>query len=98
MDTSKGAQEVVFDFRPTIKGRHIYKVRVPPLAKEKIVENNQRTAMSMVVEPGIHVLYLEGTLRAEDGALVNRFLAKDPDLEFCALVQTRANLFLKRTK
>ena len=51
----------------------------------------------MVVEPGIRVLYVEGTLRAEYGALVDRFLAKDPDLEFCALVQTRPNVFLKRT-
>ena len=43
----------------------------------------------MVVEPGMRVLYLEGTLRAEYGALVDRFLAKDPDLEFYSLVQTR---------
>jgi len=28
---------------------------------------------------------------------VQRFLAKDPDLEFCALVQTRPNFFIKRT-
>ena len=33
----------------------------------------------------------------EYGALVDRFLAKDPDLEFCALVQTRPNVFLRRT-
>ena len=51
----------------------------------------------MVVEPGIRLLYLEGTLRAEYGALVDRVLAKDPDLEFCALVQTRPNVFLKRS-
>ena len=40
-------------------------------------------------------LYVEGTLRAEYGALVDRFLAKDPDLEFCALVQTRPNVFVE---
>src|SRR5205085_1745712 len=39
----------------------------------------------------------EGTLRAEYGGLVQRFLSKDPDLEFCALVQTRPNVFLRRT-
>ena len=82
---------------PTTKGRHTYTVRVPPLPEEKIVENNQRSAAAMVVEPGIRVLYFEGTLRAEYGALVDRFLAKDPDLEFCALVQTRPNVFLKRS-
>ncbi len=30
-------------------------------------------------------------------ALVQRFLSKDPDLEFCALVQTRPNVYLQRT-
>jgi uncharacterized membrane protein len=90
-------QQIFFDFRPTAKGRHTYTVRVPPVAEEKIVQNNQRSAMSLVVEPGIRVLYIEGTLRAEYGALVDRFLAKDPDLEFYALVQTRPNVFLKRT-
>ena len=68
---------------------------MPPLPEEKIIENNQRTAVALVVEPGIRVLYLEGTLRAEYGALVDRFLSKDPDLEFCALVQTRRNVFLR---
>ncbi len=67
------------------------------MAEEKIVQNNQRSAMTLVVEPGIRVLYIEGTLRAEYGALVDRFLAKDPDVEFYALVQTRPNVFLKRT-
>ena len=43
------------------------------------------------------MLYIEGTLRAEYGALVDRFLAKDPDLEFYALVQTKPNVFLSRT-
>ena len=53
--------------------------------------------MATVSEAGIRVLYIEGTLRPEYGALVDRFLAKDPDLEFCALVQNRQNVFLKRT-
>jgi uncharacterized membrane protein len=67
------------------------------VAGERIVENNQRSAMASVDQADIHVLYVEGTLRAEYGALVNRFLAKDPDLGFCALVQTRPNVFLRRT-
>jgi uncharacterized membrane protein len=75
----------------------MYTVRVPPLSEEKIIENNRRSAVSTVVEAGIRVLYLEGTLRGEYGALVDRFLAKDPDLEFYALVQTRPNVFSNRT-
>jgi uncharacterized membrane protein len=90
-------QPVSFEFRPTSKGRHTYTVRVPPVAEEKIIQNNQRSVMALVVEPGIRVLYIEGTLRAEYGALVDRFLAKDPDVEFYALVQTRPNVFFKRT-
>jgi uncharacterized membrane protein len=97
LDDIEGSQEVVFEFRPQNKGRRTYTVRVPPVGDERIVENNQRSASAMVVEPGIRVLYIEGTLRAEYGALVDRFLSKDPDLEFCALVQTRPNVFLKRT-
>jgi uncharacterized membrane protein len=36
-------------------------------------------------------------LRAEYGALVQRFLSKDPNVEFCALVQTRPNVFSQRS-
>lgn len=97
LDDAEGGQQVNFEFRPTVKGRHTYTVRVPPVGEEKIVENNQRSVVTTVVEPGMRVLYVEGTLRAEYGALVDRFLAKDPDLEFCALVQTRPNVFLRRT-
>jgi uncharacterized membrane protein len=97
LDEEEGVQEVEFEFRPTVIGRHVYTVRVPPIPEEKIEENNQRSAAALVVEPGIRVLYMEGTLRAEYGAIVQRFLAKDPDLEFCALVQTRPNVFLKRS-
>lgn len=97
IDDVEGGQEIEFEHRPTVKGRHKYTIRVVPQADEKITENNQRTVSAIVVEPGIRVLYVEGTLRAEYGAIVDRFLAKDPDLEFCALVQTRPNVFLRRT-
>lgn len=90
-------QQVEFEFRPTSTGRHVYTVTVPAVPEEKIEENNTRSAPALVVEAGIRVLYIEGTLRAEYGALVDRFLAKDPDVEFYAMVQTRPNVFLKRT-
>lgn len=97
LDDTEGSQQVTFEFRPSAKGRHTYIVRVPPVNEEKIVQNNERSAVATVIEAGIRVLYIEGTLRAEYGALVDRFLAKDPDLEFCALIQTKPNVFLKRT-
>lgn len=97
LDDVEGSQEVQFEIRPATKGRHTYVVRAGPIGEENIKENNTRRAIAMAVEPGIRVLYVEGTLRPEYGALVDRFLAKDPDLEFCALVQTRPNFFLKRS-
>jgi len=97
LDQIEGSQQVTFEFRPEKEGRHTYKVRVPPASEEKIEENNERSAVAMVVESGMRVLYVEGTIRAEYGALVQRFLNLDPDLEFCALVQTRPNVFLTRT-
>ncbi|HLN32117.1 MAG TPA: glutamine amidotransferase [Gemmataceae bacterium] len=97
LDDVEGAQEVVFQFVPTVKGRHTYTARVPVAADEKIAQNNQRSTLAQVVDARIRVLYLEGTLRAEYGALVDRFLSKDPDIEFCALVQTRRNVFVQRT-
>lgn len=89
--------EAVFSFVPTEIGRHQYRVEVPASPGEKIAENNQRAAIARVVEARLRVLYLEGTLRAEFGAIVQRFLSKDPDIEFCALVQTRPNVFTQRT-
>ena len=91
------SQDVSFQFLPTVKGRHTYTVHVPVLPEEKIKENNQRSTMAQVVDARLRVLYVEGTLRAEYGALVDRFFSKDPDVEFCALVQTRPNIFLQRT-
>jgi uncharacterized membrane protein len=97
LDDQEGSQPVRFEFTPSVKGRHAYTVRVSPTGDEKILQNNRRSAVATVVEPGMRVLYVEGTLRPEYGALVDRFLAKDPDLEFCALVQTRPNVFARRT-
>jgi uncharacterized membrane protein len=90
-------QQVSFQFVPTVKGRHTYTVRLPLIPAEKIAENNHRSAVAQVVDSKIRVLYIEGALRAEYGALVERFFSKDPDLEFCALVQTRPNVFVERT-
>jgi len=97
LDDIEGSQKVEFEFTPAAKGRHTYTVRVAPLADEKIAENNQRTAVAMVTEPGLRVLYIEGTTRREYGAISSWFLAKDPDIEFCSMYQTRQNTFVVRS-
>lgn len=91
------SQDADFEFVPTVQGRHTYTVRIPDQPGERIAQNNHRSAVAQVVEAKIRVLYLEGTLRAEYGAIVQRFLSKDPDVEFCALVQTRPNVFQQRS-
>jgi uncharacterized membrane protein len=97
LDAAEGGQEVPFEFVPDRKGLHTYTARVSVSGDEKIGQNNHRSVSTLVVDSRIRVLYLEGTLRAEYGALVGRFLAKDPNVEFCALVQTRPNVFTQRT-
>jgi uncharacterized membrane protein len=92
-----GTRDVAFEFVPKVKGRHAYTVRLPTLPDESIPQNNRRTAPAQVVDARLKVLYLEGTLRAEYGAIVQRFLSKDPDVDFCALVQTRPGVYLQRT-
>jgi uncharacterized membrane protein len=97
LDDAEGSQEVALQFVPTVRGRHTYTVHVPPAPEEKIIENNHRSLSVQVVDVKVRVLYIEGTLRAEYGALVDRFLSRDPDVEFCALVQTRPNVFSQRS-
>jgi uncharacterized membrane protein len=90
-------QGVSFQYLPTEKGRHEFAARVIPPPGETITVNDRRATWSQVVDAKLRVLYLEGALRAEYGALVQRFLSKDPDLEFCALVQTRPGVFQARS-
>lgn len=97
LDDVAGAQEVVFEFIPERKGLHTYTVEVPRQPDETIPQNNTRSSSGLVHDPRIRVLYLEGTLRAEYGALVGQFLSRDPNVEFCALLQTRPNVFVQRS-
>jgi len=97
LDDAEGLQEVTAEFIPAKKGMHTYTARIPAAREEKIVENNLQSTSGMVTDSRIRVLYIEGTLRSEYGALVGRFLSKDPNIEFCALVQTRPNIFTRRS-
>ncbi|MGL4593815.1 MAG: hypothetical protein ACRCUY_03695 [Thermoguttaceae bacterium] len=97
LDAIEGTQEVVFEIKPEKVGRTLYIGRVEPLSDEAIRENNERQTASLVVEPGMRVCYFEGTLRPEYGAIVERFLSKDPDLEFCAMIQTKSGVFQRRS-
>ncbi len=97
LDDQQGPAPVVLEFTPTTKGVHTYSVHVPVVKGEKISQNNRRTTTALVVDARIRVLYLEGTLRPEYGAITGMFLAKDPNIEFCSLVQTRPGVFTQRT-
>ena len=97
LDAFEGPQDVEFEFTPSKVGRTLYIGRVEPLSDEAIKENNERQTAALVVEPGMRVFYIEGTLRPEYGAITQRFLSKDPDLQFHAMVRTQSNMFQKRT-
>lgn len=97
LDRESGPQRVDLEFVPEQPGFHRYTVRVTAAPEERIRENNQRSVTVPVVDARIRVLYIEGTLRPEYGAITGRFLAKDPDIEYCALVQTRPNVFTQRS-
>ena len=97
LDGVEGTQEIKFEFTPKVKGLHRYTVKIPAISGEAIPENNARSGSGLVIEARIRVLYVEGTLRAEYGAIVGQFLSKDPNIEFCALVQTRPNVFMQRS-
>ncbi len=97
LDALRGTQEVTLEFVPEREGLHTYTVEIPAASFEKIIQNNSKTTMARVSARRIRVFYVEGTLRAEYGAVVQHFLARDPDIAFLAMVQIRPNLFMKRT-
>ena len=62
------------------------------------MENNQRSAVATVIEAGIHVLYIEGTVRAEFGAVVGPLSGQGPGPGVLrARIRSRPNVFQQRT-
>ena len=97
LDDLKGDQSVRLLVTPDTKGRHEYTIRIPRLSDEVADQNNSQSVSTMVVDSRLKVLYIEGGLRAEYGTLVGRYLARDPAVEYLALVQTRPGVFVQRT-
>ena len=97
LDASQTGQLISFEYVPTVLGRHVYTVRVPAVDGEAMTLNNARSVATVVVSQKIRVLCVEGSLRGEYGAITDRFLARDPDVEFCALLRTQAGKFTRRS-
>ncbi len=95
-DTTMG-EKVAFEYVPKVPGRHTLTVRVEPVEGEAMTLNNSRSAATVVTATKIRVLYVEGALRSEYGVIVDRFLAKDPDLEYCSLIRTKSGKFTRRS-
>lgn len=95
-DTTTG-EKVAFEYVPKVPGRHTLTVRVEPVEGEAMTLNNARSAATVVAATKIRVLYIEGALRSEYGVIVDRFLAKDPDLEYCSLIRTKSGQFTRRS-
>jgi uncharacterized membrane protein len=56
-----GVQKVELDLTPRQKGFQIYEAVIPPMEGEWLTSNNRRKFGLEVVDPTIHVLYMEGT-------------------------------------
>ncbi len=98
LDDIEGSQKVEFEFTPDRQGpAHLHGPRPADPAKRRSPRTTTAPPWRWSSSRASACLYIEGTLRGEYGAIVDRFLAKDPDLEFCALIQTRPNVFLTRT-
>jgi uncharacterized membrane protein len=97
LDDVPGDQTVRLALTPETTGRHEYTIRIPRLSDEVADQNNSQLVSTMVVDARLQVLYVEGGLRAEYGTLVGRYLARDPAVEYLALVQTRPGVFVQRT-
>ncbi len=56
-----GSQQVDLDLTPRQKGFQIYEAEIAPVEGEWLTSNNRRKFGLEVVDPTIHVLYMEGT-------------------------------------
>ncbi len=54
-------QQVELNFTPRQKGFQIYDVSIAPLKDEWLTSNNRRRFALEVIDPTIHVIYMEGT-------------------------------------
>ncbi|MDO4559053.1 MAG: hypothetical protein Q4C47_08815, partial [Planctomycetia bacterium] len=97
LTSTQTGESLSFEHVPTTPGRHTYTIQVEPVAGEALTLNNVRSVTAVVLSKKIRVLYVEGSMRPEYGGITDRFLAKDPDLEFCTLLRTKAGAFTRRS-
>jgi uncharacterized membrane protein len=72
-----GEQRVEMDFTPRQKGYQIYEVTVPLQTGEWLAYNNRRAFGLEVVDPTIHVIYMEGTPMQSDAPIPEWKYLKD---------------------
>lgn len=73
-------EAVRLTWTPTSLGERKLTLRVEPQEGEVIVANNELSTFVEVIDGGLRVLYLEGTLRVEQRFL-RRVLASSPDIQ-----------------
>ncbi|RMG03705.1 MAG: VWA domain-containing protein, partial [Planctomycetota bacterium] len=79
IDEAEQRIPVRFQYQPTTPGEWKTTVEIAPDASETVSTNNSQSTLVRVLEGGIHVLYVEGTLRPEQ-RFVRASLDASPDI------------------
>ncbi|MSU36902.1 MAG: hypothetical protein EXS36_17755 [Pedosphaera sp.] len=90
------AQQVELDFTPRQKGIQMYEVRIAPLEEEWLTSNNRRQFALEVLDPTVHVIYMEGTPQQKSSPFpewkyLRDALHSDKDIKVTALYRQKGN-------
>ena len=72
-----GAQKIEMEFTPRQRGFQIYEVRVPVQPGEWLATNNRRVFGMEAIDPGIQVIYMEGTPQQSESSIPEWKYLKD---------------------
>ena len=91
-----GSQQIELSFTPRQKGFQIYDVTLAPLPGEWLTSNNYRHFALEVIDPTIHVLYMEGTPQQSSSPIpewkyLRDALQSDKDINVTALYRQKGN-------
>ncbi len=90
------AQQVEMEFTPRQKGFQVYEVSIAPLKGEWLTTNNRRKFALEVIDPTIHVIYMEGTPQQNSSPMpewkyLRDALQSDPDIKVTTLYRQKGN-------
>lgn len=89
-------QQVELDFTPRQNGFQIYEVSIAPLKDEWLTSNNRRQFALEILDPTIHVIYMEGTPQQNSSPIpewkyLRDALQSDKDIKVTTLYRQKGN-------